>query len=87
MDVFYPLSAAGLSVIVGTTGYLVRRVIDTDKTVAAHIAEDAVLFRALHEQTAAQEKVADERHQDLKDRLVRIETKLDQQNGGVHASQ
>lgn len=85
MDILYASVATGFTLLSSATAYLVGKVLDTDKVVAAHIVENNVLFAAVRDHTAIQEKMADERHQDLKDRLVRITEKLDAVSGGFHA--
>jgi hypothetical protein len=77
MTLFESTIGVGLGALVSGTAYLIHKITDTDKIVAAHIAEDAVLFAAHREATAQADKRSDERHADLKDRLQRIETKLD----------
>jgi len=84
MPMIYDAATVGLALLLPAIGYLVRRVIDTDKVVAAHVAESEVLFKAASAQMVAAEKTADERHTDLKNWLVRIDEKLDRANGGSH---
>lgn len=85
MNILDTTFTLGFGAVLGTTGYLIRKVIDNDVVLKTHVTENVALFKSIRDHTMEREQLADERHQDLKDRLVRIETKLDRANGGSHA--
>ena len=67
----------GFGLTITGLGYLISKVIDTDKIVTTHIAEDVILFETHRKALEVQAAQEVERHGDIKDRLVRIENKLD----------
>jgi hypothetical protein len=84
MDFSAPALYAGFGTLGTAIVGLVVKVINTDKTLTAHIVADTTLFKSIQDAADVQIKVGDERHEDVKDRLVRIEAKLDRQNGYGH---
>ena len=72
-----------LAAVLPTTGYLVKRIIDTDKLLSSHMSADIVQLEAAATAIGMRDSLANERHEDLKVRLKRIEDKIDKANGGL----